>query len=142
MKTVPLSITKVIFPLQLVSRRQLVANIKSVFLRESSRGTDFNFRQHIYHNSTLRYHALLRKSVRSEMAIFSMRVERVWMRFANERDGMVFGLPVGSRVTAHCGGQPWAPAETQRFVTVKDPLLPLSIREREDDSSPRASGLR
>lgn len=75
MKTVPLSITKVIFPLQLVSRQQLVANVKSVFLRESSRGTDFNFRQHIYHNSTLRYVCTctqLRKSVGSEQAIFGV----------------------------------------------------------------------
>lgn len=72
MKTVPLSITKVIFPLQLVSRQQLVAKVKSVFLREPFRGTDFNFRQHIYHNSILRYareHTQLRKSVGSELDI-------------------------------------------------------------------------
>lgn len=139
MKTVPLSITKVIFPLQLLSRQQLVANVKSVFLRESSRGTDFNFRQHIYHNSTLRYVrtcAQLRKSVWSERAIFSMCLYSVWMRLANERDGVVFGLAVGSQASACCGGQP---AERQRFVTVKDPLLLLWALERESGWSPRAS---
>lgn len=88
MKTVPLSITKVIFPLQLVSRQQLVANVKSVFLRESSRGTDFNFRKHIYHISTLRYVrtcAQLSKSVGSEQAIF--RVSLVSMDEACEWKG-------------------------------------------------------
>ncbi len=47
------------------------------------------------------------------------------MRLANGRDGVVFGLPEGSRGSADCGGQPWAPTERQRFVIVKEPLLLL-----------------
>lgn len=47
------------------------------------------------------------------------------MRLENGREGVVFGIPVGSRGSAYCGGQPWAPTERQRFVIVKEPLLLL-----------------